>query len=122
MNFDDYQKLSRRTAAYPSLLLAKAHEAESSPFNLRFLYPALGLGGEAGEVLENVKRIIRDDNGVVTDERRSKIEKELGDVLWYVAQLATEFSLSLGKIATANLEKLSIRLEQNKLHGEGDER
>ena len=62
-------------------------------------YPALGLAGEAGEVAEHAKKAIRDDGGEVTDERRAAMTKELGDVLWYVAQLASELGLELEEIA-----------------------
>jgi len=87
-----------------------------------FLYPALGLAGEAGEVLENVKRIIRDDEGKISKERKEKIKKELGDLLWYVSQTATECGLDLNDIAEDNLIKLLDRLKRNKIKGEGDNR
>jgi NTP pyrophosphatase (non-canonical NTP hydrolase) len=85
-------------------------------------YPALGLAGEAGEVAEHAKKAIRDDAGVVTEERRRAIAKELGDVLWYVSQLASELGLELDEIARANLEKLLSRQRRGVLSGSGDER
>ena len=109
MNFDEYQKQSRKTALYPEV-------------NKNLWYPALGLSGEAGEVAEKIKKLYRDDGGEITDERRAILEKELGDVLWYVAQIATELGLSLDKIAEANLEKLFSRLERGVIQGDGDER
>ena len=109
MNFDEYQKESRKTAMYPEA-------------NKNLWYPALGLSGEAGEVAEKIKKIYRDSGGEITDERRGVLEKELGDVLWYVAQIATELGLSLDKIAEANLEKLFSRLERGTIHGDGDDR
>lgn len=108
MELSEYQRLSRRTAEYP-------REAWLS-------YPALGLAGEAGEVAEHAKKTIRDDGGIVTDERRAAISKELGDVLWYVAQLASELELSLEEIAAENLEKLLSRQRRGVLSGSGDER
>lgn len=108
MDFSEYQRLSRRTAEYP-------REAWLS-------YPALGLAGEAGEVAERVKKAIRDDGGTVSEERRAALSKELGDVLWYVAQLATELDLSLDEIATQNLEKLLSRQQRGVLSGDGDDR
>ena len=69
----------------------------------------LGLCGEAGETAEKVKKAIRDDGGTLTEERRAAIAAELGDVLWYVAQLATEAGLDLDELAEANLEKLASR-------------
>lgn len=85
-------------------------------------YPALGLAGEAGEVAEHAKKAIRDDAGVVTEERRRAMAKELGDVLWYVSQLASELGLELEDIARANLEKLLSRQRRGALSGSGDER
>jgi NTP pyrophosphatase (non-canonical NTP hydrolase) len=104
----EYQRLSRRTAEYP-------REAWLA-------YPALGLAGEAGEVAEHAKKAIRDDAGEITDERRAAVGKELGDVLWYVAQLATELGLDLDEIAETNLDKLLSRQRRGVLSGSGDER
>ncbi|TAL20756.1 hypothetical protein EPN90_00025 [Patescibacteria group bacterium] len=109
MNFDEYQKLSRRTAVYPNQ-------------GNNFIYPTLGLAGEAGEVAEKVKKILRDYNGVADESKKNEIAKELGDVLWYVAQIATELGLSLDDVARLNLEKLISRLERGKIQGDGDER
>ncbi len=108
MEFSEYQRFSRRTAEYP-------REAWLT-------YPALGLAGEAGEVAEHAKKAIRDDAGMVTDERRSAMAKELGDVLWYVSQLASELGLELDRIARDNLEKLFSRQRRGVLSGSGDER
>jgi NTP pyrophosphatase (non-canonical NTP hydrolase) len=73
-------------------------------------------------VAEHAKKAIRDDGGLVSDERRSAMAKELGDVLWYVSQLASELGLELEEIATANLEKLLSRQRRGVLSGSGDER
>ncbi len=108
VEFADYQRLSRRTAQYP-------REAWLA-------YPALGLAGEAGEVAEHAKKAIRDDAGQVSEERRATMAKELGDVLWYVAQLATELDLDLDEIADANLQKLLSRQRRGVLSGSGDDR
>ena len=109
MDLSDYQSRSRLTAVYP-------HAGEN------LLYPTLGLCGEAGEVAEKVKKMIRDDDGVLTDERRSALSQELGDVLWYLAQIATEADLELAAIAAANIEKLGSRQRRNVLQGSGDDR
>ena len=109
MTFADYQQRSRATAVYPG-----------AGDNL--LYPTLGLCGEAGEVAEKVKKMVRDDAGVLTPQRREALAKELGDVLWYVAQVATEAGLDLSVVAGANLEKLLSRQERGVLQGSGDER
>jgi NTP pyrophosphatase (non-canonical NTP hydrolase) len=109
MELSDYQRLSRRTATYPG-----AGE--------NLTYPALGLCGEAGEVAEKIKKTIRDDGGVLTEERRLALAAELGDVLWYAAQLATEAGLDLERIAADNLDKLLSRQRRGVLRGSGDER
>jgi len=109
MNFTDYQQTSRSTAIYPNV-------------GNNFVYPTLGLAGEAGEVAEKVKKIIRDAAGVASEEKKLEISKELGDVLWYVAQIASEFGLDLQQVAQGNLDKLRKRQEEGKLHGNGDNR
>lgn len=109
MRFSEYQARSRATAVYP--------DAGSN-----IVYPALGLCGEAGETAEKVKKAIRDDGGTLTEERREAIAAELGDVLWYVAQVATEAGLDLEEIAGANLTKLASRQRRAVLHGSGDDR
>lgn len=109
MTFEEYQKKSRRTAVYP-----KAGN--------NLIYPTLGLTSEAGEVADKFKKTIRDDGGVISPARKEEIKKELGDVLWYVSQLATELKLSLDDIAESNIAKLYSRLARGKLSGSGDER
>ena len=107
MDLSEYQALSRATAVYPGA-------------GNNLTYPALGLCGEAGEAAEKVKKAIRDDGGVLTPERRAALGAELGDVLWYVAQLATEAGLDLDEIAAGNLDKLRSRAERRVLQGSGD--
>jgi len=109
MTFEEYQKLSRKTAIYPDK-------------DNNFVYPTLGLTGEAGEVSEKIKKVLRDDNGIVDDLKRQEIKKELGDVLWYLSQIATELDLSLDDVATFNVEKINSRQERNKISGDGDNR
>jgi NTP pyrophosphatase (non-canonical NTP hydrolase) len=109
MTLSDYQRGSRATAVYPG-----------AGDNL--LYPTLGLCGEAGEVAEKVKKMVRDDGGELTAERRAALAGELGDVLWYVAQLATEAGLDLGRVAEDNLVKLRSRQARAVLQGSGDDR
>lgn len=109
MTFEEYQQKSRKTAVYPNA-------------GNNFIYPTLGLAGEAGEVAEKIKKVLRDNNGVIDDARRDDIKKELGDVLWYVSQIASELGLSLDEIADLNIEKLYSRLERGKISGSGDSR
>jgi len=101
MTFDEYQSRARETAIYKQPIL----------------YPALGLGGEAGEVLELVKKQLRDD-----EWPEELVKKELGDVLWYIANLCSDCGWSLSDVAQINLDKLASRKERGKLHGSGDER
>lgn len=109
MTFDEYQKLSRLTAIYPDI-------------GNNFVYPTLGLAGESGEVAEKVKKVIRDNNGVIDEERKKDIIKELGDVLWYLSQIASELSINFDDVASLNIEKLKSRLERDKVKGSGDNR
>ncbi len=109
MEFNEYQKLARGTAIYAGA-------------GKNFVYPALGLCGESGEVAEKIKKIVRDNDNVVDDKRREELKKELGDVLWYIANLAVELDLSLEDVAQENIAKLQSRKERGVLHGSGDNR
>lgn len=109
MNFTDYQEQASRTVAYPRV-------------GDNYVFPTLGLAGEAGEIANKVKKIERDHAGVVTEEVRASIAGELGDLLWYVAALCTELRLDLDEVASENLRKLSIRAENGLLGGSGDTR
>ena len=109
MNFTEYQNVALSTAIYP-----KKYET---------IYPALGLCGEAGEVAEKIKKGIRDDLHNWPDEQfKADLTKELGDVLWYVAALASDLDISLNEIAEKNVQKLASRKKRNKIGGSGDNR
>jgi len=105
MDFKTYQEKAKETAIYPKI-------------NKGFEYPAMGLAGEVGEVLNILKKVHRDDCEISYDY----LAKEIGDVLWYVAQLSTELGLDLNEIAKANLKKLKSRKERDVLEGSGDNR
>ena len=109
MNLNQYQYKSRETALYPNI--------GANP-----IYPTLGLAGEAGEVAEKVKKVLRDCNGVFDENSKEAIKLELGDVLWYVSQLSSELGFDLEQVAKANLEKLSSRSLRGQISGEGDNR
>jgi len=109
MNFNDYQTKSRVTAKYPAI----GHAV---------IYPALGLVNEAGEVAGKIKKIFRDKGGVVGEAEREALKAELGDVLWYIAQVCTELDLSLDEVAESNLTKLLDRQARGKIQGDGDNR
>lgn len=86
------------------------------------VYPTLGLANEAGEVAGKIKKIFRDRGGVIAAEDRAALKQELGDVLWYLAQICTELDLTLAEVAEANLEKLRSRQERDRIGGDGDDR
>jgi len=109
MDFKEYQKKSRKTAIYPQL-------------GKNYIYPTLGLAGESGEVAEKIKKIIRDKKGKIDQETSKEIKKELGDVLWYVSQLASELKLNLNDVAENNIEKIYSRMNRKKIKGNGDNR
>ena len=109
MNFTDYQQKAKGTAKYPVI----GHGV---------IYPTLGLTNEAGEVAGKIKKVFRDKDGHISDETREALKAELGDVLWYLAQVATELDLSLDEIAEHNIHKLLDRLERGKIKGDGDNR
>lgn len=109
MNFNEYQTKSRKTAGYPAI----GHSV---------IYPTLGLVNEAGEVAGKIKKVFRDKDGQISEETREALKAELGDVLWYLAQVATELDVSLDEIAEHNIAKLYDRLERGKIRGEGNTR
>ena len=109
MNFNEYQKKAFETAIYPDK-------------GDNIIYPAFGIGGETGEVLNKIKKILRDENFSISDEKKDELIKEIGDLLWYIAALSTELKINLNDIAEKNIAKLSSRKERNQLHGSGDNR
>jgi NTP pyrophosphatase (non-canonical NTP hydrolase) len=109
MNFDEYQREARTTAQYPDM-------------GKNVYYPTLGLAGEAGEVAEKIKKLMRDDHGLLTPDRRAALKKELGDVLWYVAALCAELDLSMNEVAELNIAKLRDRKDRGAIQGDGDNR
>lgn len=113
MGFDEYQEKTALTD------LGTAAQDSIKP---GWLYYVLGLGGETGELLEKIKKLFRDNNGVVTDEFKQALTKELGDIQWYHARLAAQFGIKSSEIAETNIGKLISRMERNQLHGDGDNR
>ena len=109
MNFNDYQQKSRATAKYPVI----GHGV---------IYPTLGLVNEAGEVAGKIKKIFRDKDGVIGEAEKEALKAELGDVLWYIAQVCSELNLSLDEVAEANIAKLLDRQARGKIQGDGDNR
>jgi NTP pyrophosphatase (non-canonical NTP hydrolase) len=107
-DLDMYQKVALTTAIYPR--------------EQAIIYPTLGLTGEAGEVANKVKKIIRDGSNKDDDSLVSEIKSEIGDCLWYIAVLASDFNIKLSDIASTNLEKLANRKKNNTIQGSGDAR
>ena len=112
MTLDDYQVHARSTALYPQAA--------------RVLYPTLKLAGEAGEVAEKLGKMMRDEGYLpgasLSSAQLDALAKELGDVLWYVANLAADLGLSLEDVGQRNLDKLASRKERGVIHGSGDDR
>ena len=101
-----YQKWTQSTAIYTNPII----------------YPSLELAGEVGEVCNQVKKIYRDDDGVVTPKRKEDLEKELGDVLWALARLIDDLGLDFNKVKEYNVMKLEDRKARNVIGGSGDNR
>lgn len=110
MQFEDYQQESRKTAIYPG---------QGTTAGL--CYTALGLG-ETGEVQGKVKKILRDKNGIIDEDSRWAIAKELGDILWYISSTCDELNISLDTVAQINIMKLNKRQQDGTLSGNGDNR
>ena len=100
----------------------KALETANYPQEYKIVYPTLGLTGEAGEVSDKVKKVIRDNNHEFSDDRKREIAKEIGDVLWYCATLSNDLGYTLDEIAEMNYSKLKSRKERNMINGNGDNR
>ena len=112
--FAKYEQQARNTAIY------------TTQGFLGLSYTALGLTGEAGEVAEKIKKLIRDGAGKdveqLIQEKRFEIAKEIGDVLWYVSALCRELGVSMEEVACLNIDKLHSRKNRNKIQGSGDNR
>lgn len=110
MDFNEYQKKAVETAIYP-----EKH---------RIIYPAVGLGDEAGEVLGKISKWLRGDDGdgEMTKDRKEAIKGELGDVMWFVSNLANDLGFTLEEVAKFNIEKLQSRKERGVIRGDGDNR
>lgn len=112
MEFDEYQRTAATSDTYEKCEFGEAGFTEK----------ILGLTGEAGEVTDKFKKIIRDKGGVISDADKEAIVKELGDVMWYVASIARYLDVPLSEVARKNVEKLQGRLKRGTLHGSGDDR
>lgn len=132
MDFNTYQKKAHETAIYPELPAISA-DNQMRIINVP-LYPFLKLSGEAGEIIEKIGKVIRDQNSYLPESERINLEfptyrigvediiKELGDELWYISEICTRLGITLDWIAITNIEKLSKRAKENTIHGSGDNR
>jgi len=111
MRASDYQSKTAQTAIYPG-----AGEIGG------LVYTVLGLAGEAGEIANKTKKVLRDSDGVLEAGKREALVGELGDVAWYLAQTATELGVNLDDVFKDNLDKLKKRKEKGTLKGDGDNR
>lgn len=116
MTFAEYQKKAHSTAQYPQIFVGE------STVSSDFIYPALGLAGEVGEVIEKIKKIVRNKNGVIDHKDLECIEPELGDVLWYLSEMCSAIGTTLNRVAELNIKKLSDRAKRGVIKSEGDNR
>lgn len=108
MNFNEYQLKAKSTDIYPANHALDCH--------------VLGLANEAGEVAGKLKKVYRDNQGYFSDKKQEDIAYELGDTLWYLANIAHDLGYTLQSIAVMNIQKLADRKERNKIGGSGDHR
>lgn len=113
MELKTYAEKIEALAAYPEALQGT---------QAAVCYTALGLAGEAGEVANQIKKVLRDDDGRVSDSRRAALAAELGDVAWYFVMLCRELGLDPGRVLGENVDKLQARLARGTIRGDGDER
>jgi len=110
MNFNEYQNEAKKFAIYKD----------------KIVYPTLGLASEAGEVCGKIKKVMRDTEGLhdlkYKYDRVLEIQSELGDVLWYIANIAEDLEIPLQDIAEENIRKLKDRKNRDKIQGSGDNR
>ena len=111
MDFDEYQTQASKTATFEG----------KDPTYVR-MYLSLGVAGESGELIEKVKKVVRNDGGEVSAEKREAIKHEIGDVLWYLSQLARSLGIPFSDAAKANLDKLADRAARGVIKSEGDTR
>jgi NTP pyrophosphatase (non-canonical NTP hydrolase) len=115
LTLDEYQRRASATAVYGQGVRELGDLGG-------IVYTALGLNGEAGELAEQCKKMLRDDSGLITVERENKMMKEAGDAQWYLSQFCLEMGWSLSEVGELNLEKLAKRQVRKALHGSGDDR
>lgn len=112
----EYQAKASEFADYPYGTIG------TDKYPVNYIYPAMGLAEEAGEVAGKFAKAVRDNNGILTTDRKEEIVKELGDVCWFVTELCNCIGVPLATVLQKNLDKLQSRKERGKIHGSGDNR
>jgi len=107
LNFNEYQEWTSTTSILNDMQID---------------YFTIALAGEVGEIAEKVKKVFRDKNGVFDPKDKKALAKELGDVMWYIAQFSRNLGYPLQEIIEMNIEKLESRKKRNVLGGSGDSR
>lgn len=115
MDFDEYQKIAATTDTFDST-------ENKQVLSAGFITKIMGLAGESGEVIEKFKKVLRDEEGAISEMDKAEIVKELGDVLWYVSSIARYLDVPMSEVAKKNIAKLASRRDRNMLHGAGDNR
>jgi NTP pyrophosphatase (non-canonical NTP hydrolase) len=122
MEFKEYQTTAHKTAQYPQV---KVHPNKTGPdysVEANWIYPVFGLVGETGELAEKLKKVIRNQDGILLGQEAIEIGKEIGDILWYLSEVATALNLDLDNLAQQNLNKLKSREKRDVIKSEGDNR
>lgn len=120
MNFNEYQKKAQTTAQFPTDITLHVSTYYENP--LPWIYPAIGLAGETGELLNKLKKVIRDNEGVITENMNMMIIDEIGDVMWYIAMLCNTLGYDMDIVMNRNVSKLAERMKNNTIKGNGDNR
>lgn len=122
MKINEYQEKAHEFSFYSVPSFVKQHGSIVHERKCSFVYPVMGLAEEAGEVSGKFAKIIRDKEGVISDEDRDAISKELGDVCWMIAEICTVLDLNLEDVMQQNIDKLTDRRNRKVLSGSGDNR
>lgn len=113
MNLNDYTKQALTTLS---------DDYDYGDITPQMMGMVLGLSDESGEVLGKFKKLLRDKKGVLTEDDKREIAKELGDILWYISSVTHLLGYSMDEVAEMNLDKLAGRRERGTLKGSGDNR
>ena len=129
MDCREFQEKAHKTAEYPTILLVTKMTKDIKKLieagllvDVSFIYSSLGISGEAGEVVEKVKKVVRNDLGRMSYEKKEQIIKEIGDCFWYLAELCTFMKVDMEDVMEYNIHKLRDRQQRDVICNEGDNR